>query len=115
MPFELRVDISGLCLFMIHPNGEEIAVVMPDARKGRLDPKHVDHNANGRVNGVFHTGYLRYDLACLWAGFPPGGRRSGPSYEVVHRFDGEALEFVGVDNEPLNVRTMQVADFGEFA
>jgi hypothetical protein len=86
---------SSVVVTVFNDTTDETAIVMPDCRKlpasGRAAAFHDDE-----TEGTAHAGYLRFNLANLAeavdSGFPPGtdGR---PSYEVIHRLDGEELSF----------------------
>jgi hypothetical protein len=93
---------------------EEFAVLMPDARK-RQNPMHVDG-----TRGEAHVGYVRFDLANLDldTGVEPAiveddvGR---PRNEIVHRLDGEVLDF-GIGEEQLAVDyDLAIPSFNKFA
>lgn len=91
MSFELRVEFSGLCLYLVHSDGKQVGVVMPDCRKTTADPIHDDDTV-----GEYHVGYVRADLANVVDGVPAGDERDGPKYELIHRFDRQVLDF-GLD------------------
>jgi hypothetical protein len=110
MTFDLRVEFSGLCLYLMHPDGDQVGIVMPDARKRTADPRHADG-----TDGVFHVGYVRFDLANFDADLPPGDIDNGPRYEVVHRFDREALDFDFPDEQSSMSAELEFPDFKEFA
>jgi hypothetical protein len=125
---KLRVEFSGLCLYMIHDpdidaakptvrnrgTAKKFAVLMPDARKSR-DPMHEDD-----TRGEAHVGYVRFDLANLDldTGVEPAvveddvGR---PRNEIVHRLDREVLDF-GIGEEQLPVEyDLAIPSFNKFA
>jgi hypothetical protein len=111
MSFELRVEFSGLCMYLVSPEEKRAAVLMPDCRTS-VDPVHADGE-----EGVHHVGYLRFDLANVagFAGVPAGSDAFGPQYEVVHRFDFQKLEFPGFgDEEPLTVEDLGFPEFEKF-
>ncbi|HEU0055211.1 MAG TPA: hypothetical protein VFQ39_18620 [Longimicrobium sp.] len=112
MSFELRVSFTGLCLYLIHPNGRQAAVLQPDARKDNANPRHADD-----TDGEFHAAYLRFDLASLATGFPGApGADEVPPYEVVHRFGRQVLDFgIPDDNNTALQVDLSVPDFGGFA
>src|SRR5688572_25302627 len=108
--FELRVEFAGLCLYVDPRSGpsgpdSKVTILMPDARK-TADPVHVDG-----AKGAAHVGYVRFDLANVFAalGVPeswadPGVVDEGsgsPPNEIVHRFDFEELKF-GLPDLPMN-------------
>jgi hypothetical protein len=100
--FELRIEFSGLCLFIVNADRTRVGVVMPDARErpNIATMRHVDNTV-----AVPHAGYLRFDLRDLQPGVPdiPGGTaNNGPRYEVVHRFDAEAID-LGLGREQTKV------------
>ena len=102
MSFELRIEFSGLCLFVVNAERTRVGVVMPDARErpNIATMRHLDNTV-----AVPHVGYLRFDLRDLQPGVPdiPGGNgNNGPRYEVVHRFGGEALD-LGLGREQSKV------------
>jgi hypothetical protein len=89
MSFQLEVEFSGLCLYVLDSVNERVGVAMPDAR-GRT-PGSTTHE-DGTI-GRRHVGYVRFDLADLDHAFPDLGRPT-PHYEGVHLFDREELRFV---------------------
>lgn len=100
MSFELRIEFSGLCLFVVNRDRTRVGVVMPDAREkpNITTMRHVD----GTV-AVPHAGYLRFDLGDVQASIPSATATSdGPRYEIVHRFDREALD-LGLGHEQSKV------------
>jgi hypothetical protein len=102
MPFTLQVELSGLCAYFQHPDGERVGVVMPDCRH-TTNP--VRYHAD-RTPAEPHAGYVRFDLADVVgsdASLPAGAAATGPRYELVHRFDAEALEFDGLAAEAMTV------------
>jgi hypothetical protein len=102
MSFELEVEFRGLCLIVRDPGGEVAGVLMPDCRK-TVNPLHEDGTM-----GVHHVGYLRLDLANL----SPGGPRA----DVIHRFNCESLEFVGIEGEAMTTNVEEaLPDFARFA
>jgi hypothetical protein len=121
MAFELRVEFTGLCLYLVHatpPAGREagdpldasmVTVVLPDCRKGKVATRHEDGD-----KGRPHAGYLRFDLANFVDGFPSGPTDKTPQYEVVHLFSGEMLEFGLPLEETMHVHT-GVPEFESFA
>ena len=110
--FQLRVEFSGLCLFVRDRQTNTMTVVMPDARQFEKPLKHEDGS-----DAVPHVGYLRFDLANLASGAAGVETTAidSPAYEVVHRFDREQLTFdiaagdAGVRGEPA------LPDFDTFA
>jgi hypothetical protein len=112
-PFELRIEFSGLCLFVKDPRRKKVGVLMPDARYDGKPKKHADNTP-----AVPHVGYLRFDLANV---LPPGqlaGRDPSetPAYEIVHQFGREDLQIVLPDTqEPVDAAQLALPDFDEFA
>lgn len=93
MSFELQVELAGPCLYLVHPDGKQIAVLIPDCRASTGIEFHRDSK-----NAEPHVGYIRLDLADL--GLPvPGPKDDEPRYELVHRFDRQVVTFVG-EREP---------------
>jgi hypothetical protein len=91
--FTLQVEFSGLCLYLIHPDGKRIGIAMPDGRFRSDRPLlHLDGTP-----AKSHVGYLRFDLADTGVAVPHGGRKEHPVHEVVHLFDMEELDF-GLDS-----------------
>jgi hypothetical protein len=114
--FELRVEMSGLCLFAVDATRPKVAVLMPDARVH--DRKRGVTTPDGEVAKA-HVGYVRFDLANIDSGaigaqLPPN-RNVTPDFEVVHLLDFEEVQF-GLDGEsgPLENR-LDVPDFDTFA
>jgi hypothetical protein len=89
MSFQLEVEFSGLCLYVVDSANERVGIAMPDAR-GRTSGSTI--HADG-TTGRRHVGYVRFDLADLDHDFPDLGRPT-PHYEGVHLFDREELQFV---------------------
>lgn len=112
MSFELEVEFSGLCMYLVDTDNQRAAVLMPDCRKG-VDPVHAD-----RQKGVHHVGYLRFDLANLEGvgGVPEGTAAGGPRYEVVHRFHFQQLEFPYLPDGPVKIpgNGLGFPEFDEF-
>ena len=116
MSFELRVEFSGLCLYVVHSDKKQVAVLMPDARKA------VIRTHDDGESGEPHVGYVRFDLANLDVGnlqVPAGdlpARDSGnPPYELIHKFSAQTLDFgLGSSTEPITAK-LAVPVFDEFA
>jgi hypothetical protein len=112
--FQLEVEISGLCLFLWGEDGRVVDLVMPDARDNRPDkPDEVPKD-----DPKPHVGYLRFDLRNVDGAptLPPGDRLETPRYEVVHRFNREALHLdVGDEENPMKKEDLKIPDFSEFA
>jgi hypothetical protein len=122
--FELRIEITGLCLYLEHDR-THVTVVMPDARRvpiegsdgGFANPApHADETP-----AAPHAGYLRFDIANL---FPDGSTLgtipsaySGPTFEGVHRFDRERVDFLIPDQpgDVGNLDSVRLPRFAEFA
>lgn len=125
MPFQLRVEFTGLCLYLVHADppegrqpGEEleaskVTVVIPECRMGVANARHPD-----RDNGKHHVGYMRLDLANLTgadARVPSAPDPDmPPAYEVVHRFTNQELAF-GLDAEPSMRVFTNVPELGGYA
>lgn len=113
MAFDLYVHFTGLCLYVLHPTDDtRAAVLMPEARKGKADEYHLDDDP-----AEPHVGFLRVNLADVRGGglqLPAGCGENGPAYELVHRFDGEVLEFEDLPSAQIT-GTPHVPDFAEFA
>ncbi|HYR10817.1 MAG TPA: hypothetical protein VEQ60_23765 [Longimicrobium sp.] len=117
MPSKLRVEFSGLCLYVYDAEKGKVGVLMPDCRADTADRVHPD-----TTEGAFHAGYLRFNLANLEgvpqtgaSPLPAGSDQAGPEYEVVHRFHFQQLEFVGLADEAMAAPDLGFPDFGEFA
>jgi hypothetical protein len=116
MSFELRVEFSGLCLYVVHPDGKQVGVLMPDARK-TVKRLHDD----GEL-GEAHVGWVRFDVANLAvaglevpAGTLPTRNSGNPPYGLVHKFDRQSLDFgLGDSREPI-AADLNVPDFDQFA
>lgn len=101
--FELRVVFSGLCLYVVHPDGKQVGVLMPDARK-TVKRLHDD----GEL-GEPHVGYVRFDAANLGVGSVDSGNG------LVYKFNGQVLDFgLGTSLEPITAN-LNVPDFDQFA
>jgi len=111
MSFTLEVEFSGLCFHLVHPDKTQIGVVLPD---GRLRSKNdIRVHADGLV-AKSHVGYLRFDLADTGL-ISAGEFRDHPSYEVVHLFDHEELDFGLTDDVPLDPPELAYPDLSGFA
>ena len=90
--FRLRIDLTGICLYLWAVDRKSLTVVMPDA--ARRPPSHVLRHPDG-TPAAPHVGYLRFDLKNLVTGLVSGdqeGENGSPSYEAVHRFQFEELK-----------------------
>jgi hypothetical protein len=114
MAFNLQIEFSGLCLFVVSKKSGRVGVLMPDAR---MRPNSgMQRHYDGTV-AVPHVGYVRFDLHDTRAdipGPPPGA--DGPLYEGIHRFNREALD-LGFDTQRAKVGTAELAfpRFGDIA
>ena len=94
MSFDLRIEFSGLCLFVVRKDDRTkhrvVHVLMPDARK----PLSIDAlTHDDGTPAVPHAGYLRFDLADLHHDLPAAEEEGvSPPYEGVHRFSGESAD-----------------------
>jgi hypothetical protein len=132
MAFFLRVHFTGLCLFVIDPDTERVAVLMPDARQPvQGDPlsgtPHKTHRDNAPA--VPHAGYLRADLASMQLTHQSMARIQsrtldpcdpldpGPEVEVVCRLDRHVLDLgiPGDDAVTLDPNMGNVPNATEFA
>lgn len=101
MPFQLRVEFTGLCTYLVHatpnagrkpgdpvPNAQKVTVVLPECRKGKTYSMHED----GEM-GRAHVGYLRFNLANLASlnTLPAGVIDQTPPYEGIYRFTRQEL------------------------
>jgi hypothetical protein len=124
MSFDLRVEFTGLCMYVVHadpaleagPGGEldadEVTVVIPECRFDRADVAHLDG-----TSGKPHVGYMRLDLATIAGAdvqVPASTAGQIPAYEVVHRFDNETLGFGLEDGGPVHVAPA-LPEFDRFA
>lgn len=106
--FTLSVEFAGICLYVIDPKKERVAVLLPTANGG-INPTHEDG-----TDGARHVAYLRMDLANFDPNVPPGSVPDGPQFEVVRqlrhaeiRLEPEASEdFFRV--EPLSLPDLSV-------
>lgn len=121
--FVLEIEFAGINLFVRQKETLEatanrgLKVLMPDARLRRPnDPamKHLDDKP-----AIPHVAYVRFNMANL----PSVGTEldhvvndRGPSFEVVHRLNGESISFEGLTpKQPVNTDGLEVPDFNEFA
>jgi hypothetical protein len=122
MPFTVEVSFEGLCLYVLHTDGDRAMVFMPDAR---LRPGEVPrYHLGNKEKAEPHVGYVRFNLAnlaelpALDPPLPEGVNatlRAGPEYEVVHRFDSQILHFgAPVKPEKMTV-DLAVPDFQTLA
>lgn len=127
MPFNLEVEFSGLCLYVVSqkldsdgkpvfdgekPVIEKVGVLMPDARRrmGFDPPKHLDETL-----AEPHVGYIRLNLANLVHVIPPGtdtDYRERPEYELLHRFNRQVLDFDGTFEAGTMEASLQIPDLG---
>jgi len=119
--FELRVEITGICLFLRDPARKQMTILMPDTRlryhpvtKNPVEMRHPDGDL-----AIPHVGYLRLDPANLRskpADLPAGDFPDSPPYELVHRFKCEQLELqLPDDGTDITDHRMNLPDFGTFA
>lgn len=124
MPFNLEVEFSGLCLYLVQEDGKAVGIVMPDGRQNRPQsngqtgrPTMPDDFGKSKEYLVNHVGYLRYDLTDLvpriGASIPSQG--GTPSSEVVYRFDRDDLAFEFQTSEPMQVGQIDMPDLAQFA
>jgi hypothetical protein len=107
MAFTLRVEFAGLCLYVMHPDGQHVAVLMPDCRKS-TNPNLVHLDG---TDAEPHVGYVRLDMERLGLAIatPPGLE---PRYELVHRFDRQVLKFDGaITASPINTGNLHYPSF----
>lgn len=115
MAFNLQVDFSGPCLYVLHPTDKtQVAILIPDGRKRTPgNDYHLDDEL-----AEAHVGFIRVNLADLRTTgliLPQGSTEEEPAYELIHRFEGEVLEFEGVEPAVLTSVTLAVPDFAKFA
>jgi hypothetical protein len=117
---QLMVEFAGLCLYVANRHAHEVTILMPDARK-TVSPQHADGE-----DGVFHVGYIRFNLANLDVDglrvLDPGIIDNGsghPPNEIVHRFDRHQVTFKIDDHDDLGVDPLAikigVPHFNDFA
>lgn len=111
MPFDLEIEFSGLCLYVVHPDGNQVAVLMPDARwRTNADPFHAD-----ATPAVPHVGYLQANAADMGINLPSGEDGGGPRYELIHRFDRQAVDFDGAFSTAPLTNGLKFPVFDQFA
>lgn len=105
--FELQVTFTGLCLYLVHTSGKQIAVLQPDCRKVLGNsPVHVD----GTI-GVPHIGYVTFDAAHL--DLPIGALAGG---EFIHRFGNRQVLDLGLPATTDSVRgKLRLPEFEQIA
>jgi hypothetical protein len=110
MSFELRIEFSGLCLFVVSHDKRRVGVVMPDARR-KANVTTMRHSDD--TFAVPHVGYVRFDLGDFNTSVPTGVvSGAGPRYEVVHRFDREMLDLgLGTEQAAVGVNELLFPDF----
>lgn len=124
MSFDLRVEFTGLCMYLVHADppdtrsaGDEmeahkVTVVIPECRKDVAERRHADND-----QGKHHVGYMRLDLASIAgisARIPSAPGKEIPAYEVVHRFTNQTLDF-GLSAAPSMVVHTRLPEFDAFA
>src|SRR5262245_5873137 len=88
--FELRIEFSGLCLFVVSKKQKKVTVLLPDARR---HPNIETMYHEDKSEAVPHAGYLRFDLGDALPGIEPAPNNSvGPRNEGLHRFDREEVD-----------------------
>jgi hypothetical protein len=102
--FDLEVEFAGLCMYVPSSDGKEVTVLLPDARKNKLDPTFAKPHHADKTSGIPHAGYVRFDLKNLMDAIPTnnvqipeGDKLNGPRYEVVHRLIRNGLEKEEID------------------
>jgi len=112
MPITLRIEFSGLCLFVLSKDRHCVGVAMPDARRTPNigTERHADNTP-----AVPHVGYLRFDLSDYSKDFPQApANGTGPQFEAVHRFSHEELDLgLGDKQTKVCVDELLFPDFGE--
>ena len=112
--FELRVDITGICLFVRRRGSSVMRILMPDGRATGGALQHPDQSP-----AIPHAGYMRFDLANTnsnAANTSISGAKDTPQFEVVHLFDREELRFgIDDDGDLVDDRELSVPTFSEFA
>lgn len=102
----LRVNFTGLCLFVTEEAPSKLRVLLPDARG--LRPlnmsKHVDD-----TRAVAHVGFVRFDRRYVAGTAPATGG------EVVRRMVREAIHFEISDSSEGDISKLLVPNFSEFA
>lgn len=107
MAFTLNVEFSGLCLYLLHPDGQHVAVLMPDCR---LSTNVSLFHADGK-DAEPHVGYVRLDMEDLGLSIP-GTRGVEPRYELIHRLNRQVLSFEGARTpEAIDTRVLQFPSF----
>jgi hypothetical protein len=113
MAFHLEIEFSGLCLYVLDPDGTRVGVLMVDARERTHieNPSHADGEP-----AEPHVGYLGCDLADLGLKVPGGEDGGAPRYEFIHRFDREAVDFGDAFAEaPIDAGTLNFPAVDRFA
>jgi len=111
MPFDLEIEFSGLCLYVVEPGGQQVTVLMPDARERyNPNPFHADD-----TDAVPHVGYLRCNAADLGLSVPGGEDGGAPRYEVVHRFHRQEVNFGNTFSATSMVNQLKFPHFDQFA
>jgi hypothetical protein len=113
MEVELRIKFAGVCLYVMHPNKPEVAVLMPECRRRKVPGKHKD-----KWKAEPHVGYMRFDLANLStaaSAIEPGTGNDGPLYEGIHRFDNEEVDLGLGAADGMTTEGLSIPDFGMFA
>lgn len=108
MAFKLVVEFSGLCLYLIHSDGNRVGVAMPDGRVKNLNVKDYQDGCPETP----HVGYLSHNLDDTRTVAHP--LTKAPESEVIHRFDFETLDFGLGAAQPITVKTLDVPDLKDF-
>lgn len=88
--------------------------MMPDARQNGRPKEPFDFESSKKYL-VPHVGYLRYNLADAGVPISPAGRGGTPSYEVIHRFNFDDLDFGFGFDEPMEQRELHLPNLRELA
>jgi hypothetical protein len=111
MAFDLEVQFSGLCLYVLDPANSRVGVLMPDARRTTANANHEDG-----TKGIPHVGYLRFELGDLNQAFPSAINPLSPTQEGVYQFDRETLVFkVTPAAAPMTIGNLNVPRFEDIA
>jgi hypothetical protein len=116
MSFQLEVEFSGLALYVVDNRAGKVAVLMPDCRRRGIP--EFERHLDGRPAEP-HVGYIRMNLANIDGTYPPGSDappyRKSPEYELIHRFDRQALHFDGqFGAEPTVYTPFEVPNFNDY-
>jgi hypothetical protein len=81
--FTLRIEFTGLCLYVFHPDEDKVAVVLPDCRDTGTLIKYPHDDGDTKCDP--HAGYMELESAAFGCAFPSN------AFDVVHLLEQHEL------------------------